>query len=141
MPIKPNYTTPSGTALRRAGRQGVTLKLHEETPESERHETLAFLRRGLAMKRHTAIRLTLALFLITGFFSGWPQIFGFPPMIQEAYAAFPYVPADASGTKTSQESGDTYTPTIDLPTSIASGDLIIAFFGKDHANTATWPSS
>jgi hypothetical protein len=59
--------------------------------------------------------------------------------VQEAYAAFPYVPAGASGTKTSLEDADTYSVNIDLPTSIASGDLIIAFFGKDHDNTATWP--
>jgi hypothetical protein len=84
------------------------------------------------------MRLVLSLFLFTGFFTGWPQIFGFPPNIQEAYAAFPTV---AAGTQTSFDDDNGNTEfIIDLPAGIEAGDLIIAFAAHDKNNTATWPS-
>lgn len=61
--------------------------------------------------------------------------------VQEAHASFPYVPAGASGTRTSEDTDNGNTEFIvDLPTGIAAGDLIIAFAAHDKDNTATWPS-
>jgi hypothetical protein len=89
------------------------------------------------MKRHTAIRLALFLILITGFFTGWPQIFGFPSNIQEAAAAFPTV----ASTQTSFDDDNGNSAFIvQLPSGIQAGDLIIAFAAHDKNNTATWPS-
>jgi len=79
-----------------------------------------------------AILFPLIFILIVGWvFSGWPQIFNFPPKIQEAYAASPVVQTRSTTTT----NGNPLTVT--LPTGSSDGDLIIILL-QDGAIGDTW---
>lgn len=78
--------------------------------------------------------LAMACLVSLSLFSGWPEL-PFFPKGQKAYATFPTV----SATNTSNTSSGT-THTVNLPTGISSGNLLITLFTFTVNTTVTWPS-
>src|SRR3989344_4846956 len=69
------------------------------------------------------------LFLIVVWiFSGWPQIFGFPPGVQKAYAAVSFVGS------CSNNGNNGANATLTLPVGTAENDLVIVAYGNADAD-------
>lgn len=84
-----------------------------------------------------AVKFLLIFILITGWvFSGWPQIFNFPPKIQEARAAWG-VPKIGTIVTVAAGVGNI---TLTEPTGVAQGDLMIATIAAKSNYAFTLPA-
>lgn len=90
----------------------------------------------LKFKKKT-LKLVLVIFLSTTYLlSGWPSLrhLKIPKVIKEAQAAFPSVAATNNG----NSAASVTTHTINLPTGITTGNLLIACVSVDGTPTLTW---
>lgn len=84
-------------------------------------------------KRTKKLTRSVVIFVVTfsWVFSGWPQIFNFPPQIQEVRAASPSVASRGTGT------ANATTITVTLSGTPASGNLYVIFL-QSQTNSVTW---
>ncbi|MDP2735231.1 MAG: hypothetical protein Q8P12_03415, partial [bacterium] len=84
------------------------------------------------------LRIILILFVVVWVFSGWPQMYGFPPKVREVYAqAFPVVEARLATNGGNSASSPL---TVNLPADIQAGELLLVFLSVRTPSTMSWPT-
>lgn len=88
------------------------------------------------ISKYHLFQATVIIMVAVGLvFGSWLGFLDFSPGVERAYAAFPTVQTTATSTN-----GETASHTVNLPSGIASGDLLIIALAVDGNPTITWPS-